>query len=1354
MGECRAGTSGSGTTVTVTKDATVTSAITASDNATIIVHENAVTGNPTQTEDGGTITSTTVDDVVAMIGNTAYSSLADAIAAVQGGETITMVADVASAAGMTVAEGKNFTVDFNNHTYTLNKPGAGSSGTETNGFQLLKGSTITFKNGTINISEENLATATSGYNVKRVIQNYADLTLDNMTIDGTNQYSKKDYVVSFNNGTSVIKDTKIKGADNSKVIFDVCTWATYVATSVTVSGSSVIDGNIEVSATNTPETLALTLTGGTHNGSLVMGTGADKATITKSDSFSEDAPEGYSWKSNGNGTSTLAEDVVVAQIGDTKYATLADAVAAAQDGDTITILQDFTLTTVSETILGASSTKYNVVISKSITIDGDNHVITASNDKRALGFDGANTQVTIKDLTIKANPTKAKDATLWICNNVNLTLDNVVVDGTSASYSATYNQPITIGSGISGRPTLNIINGSVVKTNNDATAHYDIIVWSPSDINVSNSTLKGYAAVYVKPQATGTIVNVSNSDVESHGYDGFSNAFGMFVTESNNNTFTLTSNNYSITAGDQYQVLTELKSTIGNVVKLLGTSTFTPNDAVHGTLVRDWNQYYVNSLYMDDANKETFANYISSECTVVKETSGDYNGLWKVTGPTPEVYYYWDTDNGQQGTYCHLADPFDNGWLCDGEYIDVLKDITLTKTIACKLTSGSFRFNLAENTVTKGNYSITLKTGVSVVTDKATDIFTAADGNAVIVETEENGSFTYSAVQSVAQIGDSYYKTLAEAVAAAQDGATITILSDFTIEGNEGVTIPAGKIITLDLNGKTIKNLVTSDSHSQLIVNKGTLTITDSSVGANGTMTNEVANGVSTGDWSAHNYATNIILNHGTLTVNAGNLIQVASTNISYAIDNRNNNASTTINGGKLTAGYIPIRSFYGTNLSVNIHGGTLSGMYDLYLQSSTILNIDGGTFSAPTRSAIYVEAASNITISGDAEFSNATDREFIAFDSDNVKDNSSLSVTGGTFNTDPSAYVADGYEAVQSGSVWTVQEFQGVAQIGDTKYATLAEAIAAANETTGATITLLSDVTESTTWTATKSMTLDLNGYTYTNTATANIPASYTGHSSYKASMMFAPAGSATFKVDATKGGKIVVNPAVKDAIGLCISDNINGSTAVYSDNNIQFVVKGENSSNSVFEFSDNAKYGILAYYRNSSSAIVADNAKIVSTRTTTGGVTVYLEAIGNVNMENVCIESSGPECICVGDSMKDEGDNNAKASFTNCSFSQTGTNGANWQKVAINVSSNALVNVNGGSYSGVGGSISVATSGGTVKLYSGTFHGTNNRFVTTGTSGYSWAKTAIYYKEACTFTGATTDETISGDIIAILSE
>ncbi len=48
----------------------------------------------------------------------------------------------------------------------------GSSGTETNGFQLLKGSTVAFKNGTINAGK-----------AKIVIQNYADLTLEDVTLD-------------------------------------------------------------------------------------------------------------------------------------------------------------------------------------------------------------------------------------------------------------------------------------------------------------------------------------------------------------------------------------------------------------------------------------------------------------------------------------------------------------------------------------------------------------------------------------------------------------------------------------------------------------------------------------------------------------------------------------------------------------------------------------------------------------------------------------------------------------------------------------------------------------------------------------------------------------------------------------------------------------------------------------------------------------------------------------------------------------------------------------------------------------------------------------------------------------------
>ena len=71
----------------------------------------------------------------------------------------------------------------------------------------------------------------------------------------------------------------------------------------------------------------------------------------------------------------------------------------------------------------------------------------------------------------------------------------------------------------------------------------------------------------------------------------------------------------------------------------------------------------------------------------------------------------------------------------------------------------------------------------------------------------------------VAAIGNTGYKTLAEAIAAAQNGETVTLLKDVTTN----VTIPAGKTITLDLNGKNIKP-TTGDA----IVNRGNLTIVGS----------------------------------------------------------------------------------------------------------------------------------------------------------------------------------------------------------------------------------------------------------------------------------------------------------------------------------------------------------------------------------------------------------------------------------------------------------------------------------------------------------------------------------------------
>ena len=369
---------------------------------------------------------------VAQIGNVKYESLAKAVAAVKDGETILMLADVPNAGGMSVSSGKNFTVDFQNHTYTLNKPGAGSTGTETSGFQLLKNSTIVFRNGTINISEENLTQAVApAKNIMRIIQNYANLTLENMTIDGTNQYGGKDYIMSFNNGTSVIKDTKVVGAD--KIAFDVCTWSSYKATSLDVTGNSEIKGDIEISSTNTPDALSLMLTSGTHDGAIIMAQGADKATVSKDNEFVQAAPEGYKWVDNGNGTSTLKPCEYVAQIGDVKYETLESAWAEVKDGETITLLADCTGNGIK-----APQGKFTT----GVTIDFNNHTYTM--DGSTVGSSGTKTQafqllkdnkITFKNGSIIANNADVK---MMIQNYSDLTLDNMTLDATQGTNSINY----------------------------------------------------------------------------------------------------------------------------------------------------------------------------------------------------------------------------------------------------------------------------------------------------------------------------------------------------------------------------------------------------------------------------------------------------------------------------------------------------------------------------------------------------------------------------------------------------------------------------------------------------------------------------------------------------------------------------------------------------------------------------------------------------------------------------------------------------------------------------------------------------------------------------------------------------
>lgn len=281
--------------------------------------------------DGTPIPDSNIGDAVAMIGATPYSSLGEAIKAVQAGDIIHILKDVPNAAGITVSSNKQFTVDFGGHTYILKGPGADSPGTETNGFQLLQNSDITFKNGTIRIAEGTTS-------IKRIIQNYANLTLEDMHFYAENQAGGLDYPLSFNNGSITFKgDTDIITPDDNNIAFDVCQSSNYPNVTVTFDESytGTINGRIVYDSSNA-STHKLYIKGNGTFGSIEC--------TSRSNSVAKDGIE----VTSGNFAQPVNEDYLADEVkaklesnSNTEapfsyYTSLEDALKAAQPGDKVT----------------------------------------------------------------------------------------------------------------------------------------------------------------------------------------------------------------------------------------------------------------------------------------------------------------------------------------------------------------------------------------------------------------------------------------------------------------------------------------------------------------------------------------------------------------------------------------------------------------------------------------------------------------------------------------------------------------------------------------------------------------------------------------------------------------------------------------------------------------------------------------------------------------------------------------------------------------------------------------------------------------------------------------------------------
>lgn len=329
-----------------------------------------------------------------------------------------------------------------------------------------------------------------------------------------------------------------------------------------------------------------------------------------------------------------------------------------------------------------------------------------------------------------------------------------------------------------------------------------------------------------------------------------------------------------------------------------------------------------------------------------------------------------------------------------------------------------------------------------------------------------NTDGTHSVASGVAYVAGKGFDTLQAAIDAAQDGETVTLLTDAT----EDATIAAGKNITLDLGGKTLTN--TNAGKATLTIAKGaTATVKNGSiVGGTGYYTIDSYGTATLEDVTATagNTDSSMIRNDGILTIESG------SYSGGLDVVKSEEDSTLTINGGKFELSHAVK---YGYTAVILVYGNT------------TITN---GEFvcSATTPNWASPKVVMTGEVAGHPSFTKITGGSFVnkysggsIFHGYTPATSDNFEVSGGTFNKSISeGYCADGFIPTKNADgTYGVKEGHYVAQIGSKKYETLADAIRLAAK--GKTITLLTDVEQNTQLTINKNITLDLNGKTIKNT-------------------------------------------------------------------------------------------------------------------------------------------------------------------------------------------------------------------------------------------------------------------------------
>lgn len=360
---------------------------------------------------------------------------------------------------------------------------------------------------------------------------------------------------------------------------------------------------------------------------------------------------------------------------------------------------------------------------------------------------------------------------------------------------------------------------------------------------------------------------------------------------------------------------------------------------------------------------------------------------------------------------------------------------------------------------------------------------------------------TTATSESVAEISGTGYATLQAAVNAASSGDTIVLKKSISAteigEKKQLQFVKADMNLTLDLN----QNTITAEAGEAIAINAANITLTVK----NGTIENSAEGNYSDGVY-AYKESNN-------LTLTFENIVLKSRTQ-GLAVQGLTSNSNVNIVNSKITSAeelgiYYPPKSgtltiddseitgvtgivVKGSNLVVKGEKTIISGTGpnvdpETYYTGAT----DGSSALTETGDALYIESGYNdrdITVAvegGSFTSANAQAVRMFIKNGETTSVKREVKVTGGTFSSDVSAYVAEGYVQNENGTVEQLGETNAVAKVGNTYYKTLADAVAAAQS--GETVKLLKNVTSANILKINQSITLDLGDYTFELTGSGN---------------------------------------------------------------------------------------------------------------------------------------------------------------------------------------------------------------------------------------------------------------------------